>query len=181
MYRDGSWQAEPGGGGAVSSVNGQTGDVLLGIEDLIDVLPGTGGPAAGEALVFDGFDWTAVNLQGDGLDADALGSRGVPQNSQSVNYTTVASDSGKHLYHPAGAGAGDSFTIASNASVPYDIGTAITFVNMSTDSVTIAISSDTLYFAGSGTTGSRTLAQYGEATALKIGATEWLISGVGLS
>jgi hypothetical protein len=65
--------------------------------------------------------------------------------------------------------------------VAFEIGTAITFVNLAADSVAIAITSDTMYLAGTGTTGSRTLAQYGVATAVKIGSTEWIISGTGLT
>lgn len=121
------------------------------------------------------------DLQGTGLDVDACGFRGVPQNSQSSNYTTVAGDAGKHLYHPSGGGSGDTFTIDSNANVAYEIGTAITFVNMDSNTVAIGITSDTLYLAGAGTTGSRTLAQYGVATAVKLTATTWIISGTGLT
>jgi hypothetical protein len=47
--------------------------------------------------------------------------------------------------------------------------------------VTIAINSDTLVLAGAGTTGSRTLAANGMATALKIASTTWIISGSGLT
>ncbi len=121
------------------------------------------------------------DLQDSGLDVDAVGFRGVPQNSQSGNYTTVAADAGKHIIHPSGAGAADTFTIDSNANVAYEIGTAITFVNMATDAVSIAITSDTMNLAGAGTTGTRTLAQYGIATALKVSSTVWLISGTNLT
>ena len=122
----------------------------------------------------------AVDLQGAGLDVDMAGFRGIPQNSQSGNYTTVAADAGKHLYHPSGAGSGDTFTIDSNANVAYEVGTAITFVNMDSNTLAIAITSDTLYLAGTGSTGSRTLAQYGVATAIKLTSTVWVISGTGL-
>jgi hypothetical protein len=47
--------------------------------------------------------------------------------------------------------------------------------------VTIAITSDTLLLAGAGTTGSRTLAPFGMATAVKITSTSWIISGNGLT
>ena len=120
-------------------------------------------------------------LQGSGLDVDACGFRGIPQNAQTGNYTLVAADAGKHIYHASGAGAGDTYTIPANASVAFEIGTAITFANLATDSVAIAITSDTMYLAGTGTTGSRTLAQYGVATAVKTGSTEWIISGTGLT
>src|SRR6478672_3862116 len=109
----------------------------------------------------------AVIVQGDGLDADAAGFRGIPQNSQSGNYTCVAADAGKEIYHPSGAGSGDTFTIPANGSVAYEIGTAITFTNMDSNALSIAITTDTLYLAGAGTTGVRSLAQYGTATAVK--------------
>lgn len=119
--------------------------------------------------------------QGDGLDVDAAGFRGVPQNSQSGNYTCVAADAGKHIFHPSGAGAGDTFTIPANGSVAYEVGTTLTFVNRATDAVSIAITSDTMYLAGTGTTGTRTLAENGVATAIKVESTVWLISGPGLT
>lgn len=123
----------------------------------------------------------AVDLQGAGLDVDMAGFRGVPINSQSANYTTVAADAGKMLLHPSGGGSGDTFTIDSNANVAYEVGTAITFCNMDSNGLSIAITSDTLNLAGAGTTGTRTLAQYGIATALKVTSTGWLISGTGLT
>ena len=112
---------------------------------------------------------------------DSVGFRNIPQISQSANYTTVLTDSGKHIYHPSTDTNARTFTIDSNANVAYPIGTAITFVNMSSSNVTIAITSDTMYLAATGSTGSRTLAQYGTATALKIASTTWLINGNGLT
>lgn len=104
----------------------------------------------------------------------------IPQNSKSAAYTTVLADANKHILHPVADNNARTFTIDSNANVPYPIGTTLTFVN-EINTVTIAITSDTLMWAGVGTTGSRTLAVYGEATALKITTTKWMLSGVGLS
>ena len=87
---------------------------------------------------------------GTGLDADANGYRGIPQNSQSGNYTCVAADAGKGVFHPSGAGAGDTFTIPANASVSYELGTALTFINMDSNALSIAITSDTMNLAGAG-------------------------------
>jgi hypothetical protein len=107
---------------------------------------------------------------------------GIDQNSQSANYTTVLTDTQKHLFHPSADTTARTFTIAANASVAYPIGTAITFVNQNAAGViTIAITSDTMRLAGPGTTGNRTLAANGVCTALKITATEWIISGTGLT
>lgn len=104
----------------------------------------------------------------------------IVQNSKSANYTTVLLDAGRHILHPSTDDNPRTFTIDSNANVAYKIGTAITFINR-INTVTIAITADTLRLAGAGTTGSRTLAANGIATAIKIGATEWMISGTGLS
>lgn len=110
-----------------------------------------------------------------------VGYRGIPQNSQSGNYTCVLADSGKEIYHPSGAGAGDTFTIPANGSVAYPIGTVLGFCNMDSNSLSIAITTDTMYLGGVGTTGTRTLAQYGFATAQKLTSTTWLITGTGLT
>lgn len=104
----------------------------------------------------------------------------IPQNSKSTAYTTVLADAQKHILHPTADNNARTFTIDSNANVAYPIGTAITFVNQ-INTVTISITSDTMTLAGPGTTGSRTLAANGIATALKIAATNWVISGTGLT
>lgn len=105
----------------------------------------------------------------------------IPVNSQSAAYVSVLADQGCLLLHPSTDATPRTFTIAANASVPYQNGTAITFVNDSSGAVTIAINSDTLVMVGPGTTGSRTLAQYGMATAVKISSTRWYINGTNLS
>ena len=122
---------------------------------------------------------TLSNCTVDGT--DAVGFRNIPQNSQSAAYTLVLADAGKHIFHPSGDANARTYTIPANSSVAYPIGTAVTFVNMTSQVVTIAITSDTMYLAKDGTTGSRSLAQYGSATALKITSTTWLISGSALT
>ena len=112
---------------------------------------------------------------------DAVGFRNIPVNSQSTAYTTVLADSGKVIFHPSTDANARTFTIDSNANVAYPIGTAITFINMTSQVVTIAITTDTMYLSAAGTTGSRSLAQYGSATAIKMTSTTWLISGSGLT
>lgn len=112
--------------------------------------------------------------------ATEVGYLNIPQNSQSADYTAVIADRGKHLFHPVGDNNPRTFTIPANSSVAFPIGTAITFVNK-INTLTIAITTDTLTWAEDGSTGSRTLAANGMATSLKITSTEWLISGTGLS
>jgi hypothetical protein len=110
-----------------------------------------------------------------------VGFKNIPQNSQSAAYTLVLADAGKHIFHPSGDANARTYTIPANSSVAYAIGTAITFINMTSQVVTIAITTDTMYLSSAGTTGSRSLAQYGSATAIKITSTNWLISGSGLT
>lgn len=105
---------------------------------------------------------------------------GIPQNSKSADYTLVLSDAQKHIYHPASDDNPRTFTIPANSSVAYPIGTVITFLNR-INTVTIAITTDTLVWAEDGSTGSRTLAAAGLATAIKDTSTSWVISGAGLS
>jgi hypothetical protein len=112
---------------------------------------------------------------------DAVGFRNIPLNSQSAAYTAVLADSGKVIFHPSTDANARTFTIPANSSVAYAIGTAITFINMTSQVVTISITTDTMYLSSAGTTGSRSLAQYGSATAIKMTSTTWLISGSGLT
>lgn len=111
----------------------------------------------------------------------SLGYLGMPQNSQSASYTLVLSDSGKSIYHPAADTTARTYTIPAASAVAYPIGTTINFVNMTAEVVTIAITSDTMYLGGSGATGSRSLAQYGIANAMKLTSTTWIITGYGLT
>ena len=122
---------------------------------------------------------TLSNCTVDGT--DAVGFRNAPVNSQSAAYTAVLADAGKVILHPSTDANARTFTIPANSSVAYAVGTVLTFVNMTSQVVTIAITSDTLYLAGTGTTGSRSLAQYGMATAVKLTSTTWLINGSGLT
>ena len=121
---------------------------------------------------------TLSNCTVDGT--DAVGFRNTPVNSQSTAYTLVLADSGKTILHPDSDNNARTFTIPANSSVAYPVGTVITFVNL-INTVTIAITSDTMYLAGDGTTGSRTLAAYGVASAVKVASTTWIISGNGLT
>ena len=111
-----------------------------------------------------------------------IGYREIPQSSQSAAYTLVAGDAARHIFHPSADTTARTWTIPANAAVAFPIGTAVTFVNqVSAGVITIAITTDTMRLAGPGTTGNRTLAANGIATALKVTAAEWIISGTGLT
>ena len=127
---------------------------------------------------------TPTTLSGYGITdaAPASAAAGMTPNSQSAAYTLVLSDAGKYIFHPAADTTARVWTIPANASVAYPVGTALTFINENGAGViTIAITSDTMRLAGAGTTGSRTLAANGMATAVKVTSTSWIISGVGLT
>lgn len=155
------------GGTGVTTSTGTTNVVLSNSPTLVTPVLGT--PSSG----------TLSNCTVDGT--DAVGFRNVPVNSQSAAYTLVLADSGKVILHPSSDANARTFTIPANSSVAYPIGTAITFINMTSQVVTIAITTDTMNLSSAGTTGSRSLAQYGSATAIKITSTNWLISGSGLT
>lgn len=130
-----------------------------------------------------GTDYLAPSAIGTTVQAyDAQLFSNMPQNSKSADYTLVATDAGKHIFHPSADTTGRTFTIPANSSVAFAIGTTITFINQNSGGViSIAITTDTMRLAGAGTTGTRSLAANGIATAVKVTSTEWIISGVGLT
>lgn len=108
--------------------------------------------------------------------ANTIGFRGLPQNAQTAAYTLALTDAGKHISITTGG-----VTVPANASVAFPIGTAISIYNDSAANQSIAITTDTMYLGGTATTGTRTLAQRGIATVVKVATTTWVISGAGLT
>lgn len=108
--------------------------------------------------------------------ADAVGYKGMPQNSQTAAYTLTLADMGKHISITTGG-----VVIPANGAtfpqVPFPIGSTIVIYNNSGSSQNISITTDTLYLAGTATTGTRSLAQRGLATCVKVGTTTWVVSG----
>ena len=99
--------------------------------------------------------------------------------SKSANYTTVAADNGLAVVHPASDNVSRTFTFDITAlGLP---GYTVTFANRSATSLLIAAANGTMTLAGTATTGTRTLAQNGIATAHVDAAGIALISGVGLT
>lgn len=136
---------------------------------------------AGAATTLNMTGGTAMALNiGNATGTATLGGSWCPQNSQSAAYPIVATDANKHILHPTADNNPRTFTIPANTGVAFPVGTMITFVNQ-INTVTIAITTDTMTLMGSGATGSRTLAANGIATALKVASTSWVISGTNLS
>lgn len=115
----------------------------------------------------------------DGVDYTEFGT--IPQVPMSNDYTLVLTDAGKHIYHPSTDTTVRTWTIPANAVVEFSIGHVITFVNHPSAGTIVIACNDSMWLAGSSTTGSRTLAAGGIATATKVTDTLWVISGAGLT
>lgn len=98
----------------------------------------------------------------------------VPQNAKSAAYTLVVGDAGRHVSITTGG-------VTVPASV-FSTGDIVTIVNNSATAQTITQgASVTLRFAGTTSTGNRSLGAYGVATLLCIAANTFVISGAGMS
>lgn len=105
-----------------------------------------------------------------------------PRRSFSADTSLALTDVGGVLVHPSADTTGRTVTIPSNASVPFPVNTTIAIRNQNgAGALTIVITADTLRQAGTGATGSRTVAANGWVTLYKEENTEWVISGVGLT
>ena len=109
--------------------------------------------------------------------AGSVGYLGMPQNSKNTNYELVIGDMGKHIYVTATS----TVTVPAYTSVDFPVGTTIAIVAGPSATVTIEVTTDTIYLAGDGTSANFTLAAYGMATLVKVAQSVWFISGVGLT
>jgi len=154
-------------------------------QDIADLGSGSGsgdvvGPSSATDSAVALFDGSTGKLIKNGVTVSAI--KQADQNSQSSAYTLLIGDAGKHIYHPSADTTARIWTIPANSSVAFPVGTMVTFVNdTGAGVITIAITTDTLVLSGAGTTGSRSLAANGIATAIKISSTRWMISGTGLT
>lgn len=155
---------------------------------LIKDFPSTAAsPAADDFLPLDGATngtrkWASSHFQNLGTGdsptftavSDTSGNlRNFPQNSQGGTYTLVVGDVGKHIYTSSGV------TVPSGV---FSAGQAVSIVNSGTSNITITQgASVTMYNSGTSSTGNRTLAQKGIATALCIASNTFIIAGAGLS
>jgi hypothetical protein len=100
--------------------------------------------------------------------------RRIPQNSKVAPYILVIGDSGKHISITTGG-----VTVPSGV---FSAGDAITIFNNSGSNQTITQgASTTLRFAGTSSTGNRTLSQYGLVSILCVASNTFVISGAGLT
>ena len=102
----------------------------------------------------------------------------VPQSLKTANYQLVLADRGKSVVMN---GTSLTLTVPANGTVAFPIGTAIVVININATSLSVAITTDTMTLVNTTTTGTRTLAQNAMATLVKVGATSWIIAGLGVT
>lgn len=134
--------------------------------------------AANNVAITGGSISNATNGGASTSAANALGYLGMPQSSQASGYTLALADAGKHVYYTGGAA---TLTVPTNASVAIPVGSTITIINNGSGSLTISTTSITVNWAGTTSTGNRTLATKGIATLIKVATDTWFISGLGLT
>jgi hypothetical protein len=91
-------------------------------------------------------------------------------------YTLGLEDRGHHILCDIG---NDNIVVPYNARVPFPVGSVITIVNTSNDTIGISVegSSTDIMLAGDGFYGAYYVEAYGVATLLKVGQDRWVISG----
>jgi hypothetical protein len=157
--------------GTVAIANGGTGATTAS-----GARTGLGAAASGANTDITSLEQDVAIVATGTVGAESIGYRGAPQNAQTAAYQLTLTDNGKHISITTGG-----VTIPANSSVAFPIGATIVIYNNSGSSQSIAITTDTLRQAGTTNTGTRTLANYGLATCIKVAATTWAISGAGLS
>ena len=175
VYSGTTWNvfAQVGGAGAgvVSVAGGGTG-----ASTAAGARTNLGAAASGANTDITALDQDVTITATGTIATDTIGYRGLPQNSQTASYTLALADQGKLINTTTGG-----VVIPANGSVAFPIGAAVSIFNNSGSNQTISITTDTLRLAGTATTGSRTLAQYGLATCVKVTSTAWAISGAGVT
>lgn len=141
-------------------------------------LTAIGGAASGANTDITALDQDVTITATGTIAANSIGYRGIPASSQSQGsaITLALSDASQVVPNTSGG-----WVIPANGSVAFPTGTAIVLFNNSGSSQTVSITTDTLRWAGTTSTGTRTLAAYGLATAIKVTSTVWVISGAGIS
>lgn len=133
-------------------------------------------PASSQRKILFEYDGTNVRMYNS---TNVAGRQVIPV---SAAQTSVMADANGEWTHPSADTTARTWTIDSNANVPYPIGTILVFSNQNGAGViTLAITTDTMYLLGTGTTGSRSIAANGCAIAKKITSTTWQVGGPGVT
>jgi len=103
-----------------------------------------------------------------------LGYRNIPLTAKSTSYTIGLADVGQGISTTA------AIVIPTNATTAFAIGDTVAVFNNSGSSISVSGASGVaLRLAGSSLSGSRTLAQYGFASLIKVGTDLWVMTGMG--
>lgn len=136
-----------------------------------------GTEVAGANLTAENSTYSQFNVYDAGGSAFNAGYLGLPATQQSTNYTLALKDRGKSLQVGA---TGLTYTVPESVFVSGDV---VTIVNLNSG-VTASIAAGTgvtLYWAGTESTGTRTLTGYGYAVIFFYSATAAFVSGPGVS
>lgn len=99
-----------------------------------------------------------------------------PVNTQDSSYTFLSTDD-LTIVRKTSVTPGQLYTIPSNDSVAFDIGTVLQVQNDGSVSLSVAIDADTLIFEADGTLGPRTIAAAGSGRFVKVADTVWKARG----
>jgi hypothetical protein len=99
--------------------------------------------------------------------------------AKTASYTLTMADAADDFITMNGSNL--TLTIPANASVPLPAPTLFTVYNLSTTPLKVAITTDKLTLTGTTTTGTRTVAPNGQCNLVKLAATAWFASGVGVT
>jgi hypothetical protein len=99
-------------------------------------------------------------------------------NQQNADYTFTIHDPARITRKNSG-GAGETWTIPANSSVPFRVGTVLEGVNYGGGTLSIAITTDTLHHSAG--TGTRTIASGSYFRIIKVTSTVWAIEGTGIT
>jgi hypothetical protein len=182
-------------GGTIQFVLDALGSAILDLQEQVDAIDtisgtvavangGTGATTAADARTNLGAAASGANADITSLrqlveivatgtaTASTIGYRGLPLDPKTESYTLVANDAGRQVSISAG-----SITIPANSAVAFPIGTAIVIYNNAATARAVSIIADTLRLGGTGLTGTRSIAQRGFCTLVKVATTEWVAVG----
>ena len=178
-------------GTAASTTNISTGATLTSTTKAINI--GTNGATGSTTTISIGSTAGGTTTVNNALNVVVggntypVGYANVPQVIQNADFSAFTlNDMGKHYYHASATA--HTYTVPAGI---FTIGATLMFVNRGAGVLTIrcdpaptgspAPATESLLQSITGSTGSRALAAFGVATMVKITATDWIISGTGLS
>jgi hypothetical protein len=148
-------------------------------DDSVSVIKPTATSGAGRYLR---ISWAAqTGIDDTGTATQTLGWRDLPQNIQNANYSFVLADRGRQIYHGSGT---HTYTMPQTGTgtgqVNWPLVAAVN-VLVSTGTVFLIVTADTLTWYPTGSTGTRTLVAPADVVLKHIAAANWNLVGVGIT